>query len=201
MKKFGFTTLAGLFVVLLAGLVPVFSQDGTDNDAGEEDTQIDPAKLAQPGPEHEWLARDEGDWKVTQRIFIEGMDDPFEMTGEATLTMKWGRYLHEELTIGGGDEANAIGYIGFDNSAREFKSVYLGIWGTGMEVLSGTRSDDGNTLTLKSERVEKGLGNLKVSDRFVITYKSDDERLVEMFSKQGDAPERKTAEMIYTRKQ
>jgi hypothetical protein len=197
MKKYGFTVCAGLLVVLLVGLVPVFSQDDAE---GEEDLQEAWARLSQPGPEHEWLARGVGEWNVTQRIFMEGADEPFEVQGEATFTMKWDRYLHEELRMGGVDEANAVSYIGFDNSAQEFKAINLGIWGTGMDVISGTRSDDGKVVTMTHEGVEKGLGNLKVAHRFVITHRSDDERLVEMFSKYGDAPERKAAEMVYTRK-
>jgi hypothetical protein len=67
-------------------------------------------------------------------------------------------------------------------------------------VISGTRSADGKTVTMTHEGVEKGLGNWKIAHRFVITYKNDDERLVEVFSRYGDAPERKTGEMVYTRK-
>jgi hypothetical protein len=195
MKRFGFPVVTGLLAVLLIGLLPALSQD-----RGERGLQEKWARLHQPGPEHAWLAKDEGAWMVTQRIFRDGTDEPVEVKGEATFTMKWDRYLYEELRIGGVEEANAISYIGFDSSAREFKAVNLGIWSTGLDVISGSRSDDGKTVTMTHESVEKGLDNLKIVRRFVITQKDDDERLVEMFSTYGDAPERKTGEMVYTRK-
>jgi hypothetical protein len=197
MTKYGFTLFAGLLAVLLLGLVPALSQDGEEESLMERWT-----KLAQPGPEHEWLAEGVGEWTVTQRIFMPGADEPsFEVPGVATRKMKWGRYLYEELTMGQGEEeANAVSYTGFDNGAREFKSTTLGIMGTGIDVLSGTRSDDGKTVTLTSERVEKGLDNMKIRTRFVITRKSSDEQLVEYFNAFGDAPESKAGELIYKRK-
>lgn len=195
--KYAITIFACLLAVLLIGLVPALSQDGEEGSLMERW-----GKLAQPGPEHEWLAEGVGEWTVTQRVFMPGSDEPsFEVPGKAIRTMKWGRYLYEELTMGEGEEeANAVSYTGFDNGAREYKTIALGIMGTGMDVLSGTRSDDGKTVTMTSERVEKGLDNMKIKTRFVITRKSSDEQLVEYFNAFGDAPEYKAGEMIYKRK-
>lgn len=203
MKKYGLTVFAALLAALLIGLVPARSQDAKEGEKGDESgVSIEEAwmKLQQPGSEHEWLAEDTGEWVVTQRFWMDGMDDPMEVKGESIIEMKWGRYRYEEMAIGEGEAANVVGLMGFDNSAGEFKSVSVGIWGTGMDVMSGTLSVDGKTLNLRNERVEKGLNNLKITERAVITRKGDDERLVEVFSKYGDAPERKVGEIAYTRK-
>jgi hypothetical protein len=196
--RYGFTLVAGLAVLLLIGLVPVLSQEGADGEEGEERPDEAWMRLHQPGPEHEWLAQFAGEFTIAAKFWMEGADEPMEMDGEATIQMHWGRYLQENIRIG---DMEGVGLIGFDNSAQEFKSVVVGVWSTGMNVMSGVRDEDGKTITQTNERVEKAMGNTRVVERVVTTHESADSFKVELYAQYGDAPERKTMEFTYTRKE
>ncbi len=208
MKRFMYTTAGALALLLMIGLVPVLSQDGMgggdDGAAEEEDMGAKWMKLNQPGKQHKEMAESVGQWEITGTMFEAQPDGTMKETalkGSSTIKMMWDRYLQEEMSIEGAEmPMKMIGYIGYDNSAQEYKAMYIGNMGTGMHVFSGGMSEDGKTMTLSGEWTEKGLDNMKVKERVVSTSKSADEQVMQIFGKYGEWPEMKLMEVTYKRK-
>jgi hypothetical protein len=191
MKRYIFAMCVGLLAVLMIGLVPALSQD----DSKEGDDAAPPSQ--QPGPEHKWLAEDEGEWTIEAKLWMPGASEPTTMKGRSTMKMLWGRYLREEFTLGEGEQAiHGEGYIGFDNAAREFKSTYVLNTGTGMQMSAGKR--EGDVLTLSNEHEAPGVGKIKI--RVADKRTGADSRIKEVFGAFGDQPERRMWEFTYTRK-
>lgn len=202
--RFVYMMLGGLLVAVMISIVPALSQDGMEGDDAEEEQDLsDEAwmKLQQPNEHHKWLLKSVGEWDIEFKMFMEGAPEPVTMTGTSKVVDKWGRYAHEEYTIGDENfQMHGQGYIGYDNGAGEYRAMYIGSMGTSMTMYTGQRSDDGKTLTLVNERFEKNFGNMKVSERLVITDINDDKSTFTFYGKYGDEDERKIMEMTYTRK-
>lgn len=197
MKRLIISCSAALMLTVVAGLVPVLSQEGKEGAA--EDPM---AALAQPGPQHKMLAEDAGDWTIEGKMWMPEGEKVVEMpmTGKSTMKMVYDRYLHEELTIGEGEQAMKVqGFIGYDNSAQEYQCMYISGMGTAMQVYSGSYDEKTKTLSFSLSWTDKGMGNMKRKSRVVSTKKSADEAKMEMYETFGDQPEMKVMEMTYKR--
>lgn len=196
MKYIAFAVAACLLVALGVGLAPVLSQEAKPE---PEDPSEAWMKLQQPGPEHKWLAEEVGEWEIDGKMWMEGMPDPIPMKGGSKITMLHERYLHEDFWLGEGDMGfKGFGYMGYDNSAKEYCAMFCGNSGTGMRVLRGQKDDKG-VLTLAGKWHEKALG-MDYAERVVSERKSKDEAVVTIYIKYGDAAEMKMLEMTYKRK-
>lgn len=196
MKRILMSFAAALVVTLVAGLVPVLSQEGKE---APEDPM---ARLAAPGPQHKLLAEDAGDWTIEGKMWMPEGDTVVEipMKGKSTMKMVYDRYLHEELTLGEGEQAMKVqGFIGFDNSAQEYQCMYISGMGTSMQVYSGSYDEKTKTMTFNLTWTDKGMGGIKRKSRVVSTRKSTDEAKMEMFETFGDQPEMKVMELNYKR--
>jgi hypothetical protein len=127
MSRLMITLSASMFVMLLAGLVPVLSQDmgGKAEPEGEaKDPWAAWTELQKPGDHHKMLAESVGEWTIKGKMFHMEGEKVTEMEAKGTSTMKmvWGRYLQEDMAV----ECpmmkmtmNMKGFIGFDNSAKD----------------------------------------------------------------------------------
>lgn len=196
MKRIAFSIAGALVLTLIAGLVPVLSQDGKGEPA-------DPmAAAAAPGPQHKMLAEDAGDWTIEGKMWMPEGEKVVEMPmkGKSTMKMVYDRYLHEVLTIGEGEMAMHVqGFIGFDNSSKEYQCMYISGMDTAMRVYSGSYDEKTKTMTLVGTWTDKGMGDMKRKSRVVTTRSSADAAKMEMFETFGDQPEMKVMEMNYTR--
>lgn len=171
--------------------------------AATKDT--DPAaawqKLQQPGPEHKALADDAGDWTIKAKYWPAAGEEAVEMNGSSKMTMVFERYLYEEYVLDEGEHAfHGRGYIGYDNSNKEFQAVYFGNDGTSLHVMTGHADAKTNTLTLAGSWAEKGMGGAQIKQRVVSTRKNKDESITSLYFAVGDQPEWKMMELAYTRK-
>lgn len=193
MKRLMISLAAALAVTVVAA----FAQDA----GKDEDPHAAWQKLQQPGPEHKALAEDVGDWTIKAKYWPEAGAPAIDMAGTSKMSMVFERYLYEEYTLGEGEHAfHGRGYIGYDNSNKEFQGVYFGNDGTSLHVMTGHADGKTNTLTLAGEWTEKGMGGAKVKQRVVSTRKSKDESVTSLYFAMGDKPEWKMMELVYTRK-
>ncbi len=208
MLRFAYMLAGSLAVLLMIGLVPILSQDGMggDDEKGSEGADWEQMwkELHKPGENQKWLAESAGNWEITGKMFQMSPDGTMqerEMKGASTIKMMWDRYMYEEMTTEcDGETMKMVGYISYDNSNKEFQAMYISDMGTGMRLFSGQRSEDGKSLTLSGEWVEKGFGGMKIKERVVTTSKSKDEEVMEMYGTYGDMPEMKIMELTYKRK-
>jgi hypothetical protein len=152
-----------------------------------------------PGDEHKWLAEDAGEWEIRAQMWQPGAAEPQEIVGTSKMTMLWGRYLKEEYSFG--EFMPGVAILAYDNGGKQFKSVNVVNVGTDIPVFTGQRSDDGKSLTLTTEYVDRGMDDTTIRNRVVIIRTGDDKRVKQVFGKIGDQPERKMWEMTYTRKE
>ncbi len=193
MFRIASTVVASVLVVVLVGLVPVLSQDG---DAEEEKW----AKLRAPGEQHKWLAQDVGDWTLTGKMWL-GPDQTIPLKGKSAVKMVFDRYAQEDYTLGEGPmQYKGLGFVGYDNLNEQFQALYTGTSGTGMHVLTGQLNADKTVLTLTGQRPQKVLGGVVHKEKVVITRKSSDETLVQMYEASGEEEMHQTIELTYKRK-
>jgi hypothetical protein len=204
MKRLVYAVTAALAAVLIIGLAPVLSQDkGGD---GKRDAEPKDAwqKLHAPGEQHEWLAGLVGEWDVTSRMYLptsDGSEKVVESSGSSTIKMLEGRFLVEEISMEtDGRKSITMGFMGYDNDAKEFQACYVGDWSTSMLVHRGQKSDDGKTLTLISEYTINAFNKARIRERMVTTMPNTDEMKSVFYQTRGDGPEFRFMETTMKRK-
>jgi hypothetical protein len=190
--RYVYVLCAGLLIGLAVNIV--ISQDDIK--------PVDWQKWAEfhaPGEHHKWLAEDAGEWDISAKMWQPGADAPTEITGRSSMKMLFNRYLQEEYSFQDGTVMPGLGHIAYDNNTSRFKAVYMVNVGTDLPMFTGQRSEDGNSLTLTTEYLDRGMNDTTIRNRVVITRKGDNVRVKEVVNQIGDQPERKAWEMTYTR--
>jgi len=157
-------------------------------------------KAATPGENHKLLASMAGDWTFVNRM---GMDQaqPIESTGTANYTMLMdGRFLvgHYQGTMMG-MEFDGRGVTGYDNTTKQFQSVWLDNFGTMMMFMTGTYDPTAKAFTYRTEMADPMAPATRVKVREVIRLESPDRHTMEWYETRG-GKETKTMEIVYTRK-
>lgn len=93
---------------------------------------------AQVGLPQQRLAALAGDWQVTQSLWPDPSAAPVTDHGQATFSMVLGgRQLAQQLHIASATPFDALGYIGFDNTAGRFHASWMDTNFTGLLLLHG----------------------------------------------------------------
>lgn len=147
------------------------------------------AKYAEPGPQHELLAKSAGTWK--QKIHHFGMDPTMEpQVSEAVATYEsvlGGRYLVERLkgriNTGGQEESfEGMGIYGYDKIKEKHVFAWVDTSGTMILIGEGKADESGKVITYYSELPEMMGGKMKS----VLDLTNDNEHTMEMFSPTPD---------------
>lgn len=101
-----------------------------------------------PGPELARLDALAGQWTVRQSMWPDPARPPVVDRGEATLTpVLGGRHLRQELRIDSPKGAfHGLGYLGFDDAAQRYDSLWMDVNFNGM-ILAHGRYDPSKTAT------------------------------------------------------
>lgn len=125
------------------------AQDPGDG-ASMMEIQMEMMRLAQPGPEHEQLAKGEGAWVQTATLTMPpmgGMDPMPPMTStarsqhEMVLGGRWMRMVTEGTMMG--QKVESITYVGYDRRRDEYVTVGFDTMGTYHVAGRGKRGEDG----------------------------------------------------------
>ena len=152
-----------------------------------------------PGWAHEMLAKQAGKWK-TETKFWHAPGMPPEVTpGELESEMiLGGRYLKSKFTgLAMGQPFEGMSIEGYDNTKKEFTSIWIDSMGTGFSIGHGKISEDKKTITY-SGTMPDPLNKVEAEYKSVVTFESDDKHMFEMFGIQ-DGKEIKMMEMVNTR--
>lgn len=116
----------------------VFAAEGTEQ---KMDPQMEAwMKSIQPGPEHAWLAKSVGTWKLKVSMWMDPSQPPevSESTSEKTMAMG-GRYLIEKIKgMSMGMPFEGMGTTAFDKVDKKFHGTWIDNFGTGFMVSEGT---------------------------------------------------------------
>jgi hypothetical protein len=158
-------------------------------------------KAGTPGENHKLLASMAGDWAFVNRMWMDPAAPPTESNGTASYTMLMdGRFLvgHYQGTMMG-MEFDGRGVTGYDNTTKQFQSVWLDNLGTMMMFMTGTYDPTAKSFTYLSEMADPVAPATRIKVREVIRLESPDRHTMEWYETRG-GKETKTMEIVYTRK-
>jgi hypothetical protein len=191
--------LSALLVIGVAACfaVPAFTEDEAQPEAPHGDPMSEAmAEAAKPGPDHEWMGFMVGSWNVASKFWM-GPGEP--QTSEAKMKSRWhmgGRHIRSDYA---GDMAGkpflGESTMGFDNTTKQYKTVWIDDMSTDMVRSTGKRTDDVITMAGKTQMPMMG----EAITRTVYTKKSDDEYVMEEFWTIEGMGEMKVMELTFTR--
>ena len=158
-------------------------------------------KLAQPGPQHQQLAKLVGKWNyISNMASMDPSQPPTQSHGSCEREMLLGgRFLMEkvkgEFT---GMPFEGIGITGYDNAQQKYISYWIDNFGTMMMTGTGTADSTGKILTFISIFDDPVTGEKNKSVRQVLRIVSDDQLTYEMYSTM-QGKEIKMFDMVYQR--
>ena len=158
-------------------------------------------KAGTPGENHKLLASMTGDWAFVNRMWMDPAGPPTESNGTASYMMLMdGRFLvgHYQGTMMG-MEFDGRGVTGYDNTTKQFQSVWLDNFGTMMMFMTGTYDPTAKAFTYLSEMADPVAPATRIKIREVIRLESPDRHTMEWYETRG-GKETKTMEIVYTRK-
>ena len=158
-------------------------------------------KAGTPGENHKLLASMTGDWAFVNRMWMDPAGPPTESNGTASYMMLLdGRFLvgHYQGTMMG-MEFDGRGVTGYDNTTKQFQSVWLDNFGTMMMFMTGTYDPTAKAFTYLSEMADPVAPATRIKIREVIRLESPDRHTMEWYETRG-GKEMKTMEIVYTRK-
>lgn len=156
--------------------------------------------LAVPGAPHKQFAKLAGSWSVKGKAWMDPDQPPAEYDGTSEQKMVLdGRFLHiEEKSAFGQQPYAGMNIMGYDNNTGQYVAVNMNTMSTGIYLLTGSASADGKTITLSYSYNEPVLG--PTDYRTVISIKSDNNYVMEMYAAAKSGMEMKMMEANYTRK-
>jgi hypothetical protein len=184
---------------LLIIVLVILAAGAAAAEQGTAPGQMPDMTLAQPGPEHQALAKLAGKWDVAAKMWMEPGKPPMESTGSSTMEVILdGRYLRQDYR--GeimGQPFTGIGIEGFDRVKNAYTSTWLDSMSTGIMNMDGTSSDGGKTITYEGD-YSCPMEKRQIQGRSVTTIVDDDTFTVTMYSTR-EGSEAKTMELRYTR--
>jgi hypothetical protein len=162
---------------------------------------------AQPGKQHELLAKDVGVWQGKTTMWMGPGGEPMKSECVSTVTpIMDGRYIKCEIKgdMPGMGPFQGFGIYGFDNVSQKYVSAWIDNQSTGLMTGTGELSDDGKVLTwnytfncpltkkpVALREVDSATGeNSKTLEMFGPDPKTGKEyKMMSIeFTRQGDAP-------------
>jgi hypothetical protein len=186
--------------VLLAAVMPSFSQEQQEMSAEDAAKMEAWTKAATPNENHQRLAERVGTWSFTSRWWSKPGEQPMESKGTSTFEMiLGGRYLREKVKSEWmGQPFEGEGCTGYDNLKQAYVSTWVDNMGTGVMTSEGKWDAAAKTYTWQGEYMDAVTGQPK-KIRMVEKIESPDKHTVEFFDKGPDGKEFKSMELVYTR--
>lgn len=113
-----------------------------------------------PGDYQKRLEPMVGSFDVRVLIWVDPLKPPIETTASAVSTWVLGNRFVQTMLVGGpsADAFNAIGYIGYDNAAKQYQAAWMDDGSTAVTLYSGGFGADGKSATMKSSIVNSSTG-------------------------------------------
>lgn len=139
---------------------------------------------AQPGPEHERLARMQGTWDVEITMWPAPGAAPVKMTGTSESEMILGnRFLMQTMDLADTDPSGEqISIIGFDRRTDEYIILGLDTAGTYWVTARGPADEGGDRAVLSGEDYDAIVDGTQLYD-FVLIWPDEDTFVIEIVFK------------------
>ncbi len=167
-----------VLLLLLSSKTFLFAQNAEDQAAQMQVW----TEYMTPGPMHEMLANNVGDWKTISRFWMDPAGEPMETEGTGKTEMiLGGRYqksTHKSSMMG--METEGIFIMGYDNATQEFTATWIDNVGTGTAVARGRYDESTNSITLNGTMVDP-MSKQEMNFREVLKFLDDDHQFLEMY--------------------
>gem|GEM_PF-321334 len=208
MKPLRFFSLGvfALLSVLFAGFL--LAQDKKEAKPGKGAPAISEEEMtkrwmaaATPGAAHKALDSQAGEWDLTTKAWMPGVDAPTESKGKSST--KWilgDRFLQSDVTGEMmGMPMTGLGITGYDNFKKKYVTFWIDSLGTAMYTAEGTFDAAGKVFTYHGKMDEPATGEKDKPVKFVHRVLSADKHVFEIHDV-GLGAKSKVMEMTYTRK-
>ncbi len=150
-----------------------------------------------PGQQHKTFEKYCGTWKAEITNYMDGQ--PSKAEGTAIFEMiLGGRYMKSTFnSVMMGMPMEGFGLDAFDNLTKEYTSIWLDNFGTGVLIMKGKVDPATKTLTYYGNMVDPMTGK-ETKVKSVSSYEGQDKMLFEMFTVDG-TKEIKNMSIVYTR--
>lgn len=193
---------------LLVSIMALFMAWSTvvadNNSAYDPAMQAEYMKLAQPGPEHQMLAKLAGKWNMTVTLWPAPGADPmvFSGTGQNEMILG-GRFLQMSSLSGEGEMmTETLHLIGFDRRHNEFISAGFDTWGTYFVTARGPQDKETGRIVMSGTDVDPVAGFTQVYD-YIMTVEGENKMTFAVVFKNPEltlgADEFKMVEIVYIR--
>ncbi|MFA3783314.1 DUF1579 domain-containing protein [Melioribacteraceae bacterium 4301-Me] len=185
-----------LVVTIVSFTIPIFAQENQQ----EYNEQMKLwTEYMSPGNMHKQMAKLAGNWKTTNKMWMNPNSEPSITEGNAVIeTLLGGRYFkttHTGNFMGMPFEGFSI--EAYDNALQEFSSIWIDNFGTGMMYLRGKYDEPTKTITYVGASVDP-IQKKEMKVKEVFKFVDDNNFSMEMYMLNGDK-EVKTMEINYTR--
>jgi hypothetical protein len=101
-----------------------------------------------------------GSFDVRVLIWVDPGKPPIESSASAVSVWVLGNRFVQTMLVGGpsADAFNAIGYIGYDNAAKQYQAAWMDDGSTAMTLYTGGFSADGKSATVKASVTNASTG-------------------------------------------
>ncbi len=202
--KIKFFGLMAMTLTMLGSLPPTKAAEKKPEMSEEMQAKMAKAKEAgTPGAGHEVLKPLAGNWTVTTRSWMKpGEKKPQLSTGSSTMT--WvldGRYLRHDFKGNFfGQPYEGLGYIGYDNVKKEYVSLWMDNFSTGLHQSSGQYDPATKTISETGSFSCPVTGEKNMWFRDEWKFVNNDKAIYSMFIKDPESgKEFKSMEIVYTR--
>ncbi len=190
MKKLFFVMACCLMIFSVSS----FGQDST-SDANQAYMEY-----MTPGPMHQMLANEVGNWDTKSTLWMKPGDDPVVSEGTTKVEMILGGRYQKSTTTSEmmGMPFEGISLTAFDNAAKEFINTWIDNMGTGIMISKGKYDEAAKKVVFKGTYFDPMTKN---DEPFMETYQAvdNDHHTFEMFTYPG-GQEFKSMVVDYTRK-
>lgn len=158
-------------------------------------------EFPKPGKEHELLKQFVGEWTAECKFWMDPSQPAMEMKGTETCTLGPGGFWITSVFKG---EAFGKPFEGRATTGYSpFKKKFVGTWIDSMVphlfTTEGTIDEAGKVITFTADALDPAAGT-PVKERWVIEIKGADSHVMTMYTPGPDGKEKKSGEIVYTRK-
>jgi len=155
-----------------------------------------------PGDVHQMMAKWDGTWTATTRMWMEPGSAPQTSSGTSVNTMILGGRYQESKFKGEamGMPFEGVSTVGYDKAKKKFISTWVDNMGTSIMMLTGTWDAASKSIRF-SGTCSDPMNGKDVKVREVFTIKDDNNHMMEMWmTDPKTGKEAKTMEISYVRK-
>ena len=187
-----------IFLVVASAFL-LFTNISFAQEQNQEDAQKAWMEYMTPGWAHELLATHAGEWKTVTTMWMDPSQPPQTMEGTSKIEMiMGGRYLkstHSGVMMRMPFEGMSL--EGYDNAKKEFTSVWIDNFGTGISISNG-KYDKATNSIIYTGNVYDPLQGKDVMIKEIVKYIDKDHHVIEMYAV-SDGQEVKTMQVDFKR--